>query len=129
MIVFVGDRPSSRNKSKYVAFVGTPSYRRLLEWIYIMDVDISECLTCNTTDPWAYDQIMQADKVIALGRVAQKFVRQFREDFFRMPHPSPLNRHLNDEVFVRRCLKDCKVYLTEKNPPAEQETDVPPRGA
>lgn len=47
MIVFVGDKASSKNVSQDVAFVGTPSYKRLLAWIADMRLDLNEILLAN----------------------------------------------------------------------------------
>lgn len=37
-VVFVGDRPSARNTSQDVAFIGTPSFVNLCGWISEMEV-------------------------------------------------------------------------------------------
>lgn len=128
MILFVGDKPSKKNINSRVAFVGTRSYKTLLEWIYYLDVDITEAMTCNRVDPWATNDVIVADKVIALGKEAERFVASIRDDYFALPHPSGLNRQLNDDLYVRRVLRECKEWL-KKYPQEDQETDDPPRGA
>jgi len=42
MIIFVGDKPSAKNLDPEIPFVGTQSYKKLLEWIWEMDINISD---------------------------------------------------------------------------------------
>ena len=45
MIYFIGDKPSKNNIDTEVAFVGTRSYKTLLDWIYTMNLSINKvCL-------------------------------------------------------------------------------------
>ena len=47
MIIFVGDKPSSKNKDPKIPFVGTQSYKRLLEWIWQMNININDVKIVN----------------------------------------------------------------------------------
>lgn len=49
-------------------------------------------------------------KVIALGNVASEALIKINVDHFKLPHPSGLNRKLNDKKYVTRVLKECKEY-------------------
>lgn len=51
------------------------------------------------------------DKVIALGRTAEKALKMLGIEHFAMPHPSGLNRKLNDPVYVAEKLKGLSDYL------------------
>ena len=51
------------------------------------------------------------DKVIALGNVASNSLKKLNKDHFKMPHPSGLNRQLNDKEFEKKKIKECYNYL------------------
>jgi uracil-DNA glycosylase len=52
------------------------------------------------------------DKVIALGRTAEKALTLLRLDFYAMPHPSGLNRKLNDPKYIEEKIKGLISYLS-----------------
>lgn len=113
MIVFIGDKPSKKNIDPEVPFVGTQSYKRLLEWIWEMDIDISEVKMINSTTqfaPWIVQQ--KENKIIILGNNAEKFVKKCtNKETFKLPHPSGLNRKLNDKKWLKKELNRCKIWL------------------
>lgn len=119
-IVFVGDKPSNKNKYQSVAFVGTPSYKVLLDWVYRMDVDITWTMMMNKdmirTLDMASDETerYRSHTYIALGNEAAEELDKFKLDYFKLPHPSPKNRVLNDKKLVESKLKECRSYLDSK---------------
>ena len=50
MILFVGDKPSSRIKSGSEAFKGAMCEKRLMEWIRVMGIEWGEYSIINCTD-------------------------------------------------------------------------------
>lgn len=50
-------------------------------------------------------------KVIALGGFVSKVLDKCGIEHYQMPHPSPLNRLLNDKEFEKNCVKECKEWL------------------
>jgi uracil-DNA glycosylase len=56
-------------------------------------------------------RIKTADAVIALGKGASTVVSLVRGDYISLPHPSGLNRQLNDKTFVLQKLWDAKEEL------------------
>lgn len=130
MILILGSKPSRKNKHAGVPFVGTQSYKRLMDWLFRMDVDISgvqlsnadkcefrvlECGDRQVVEAETHFMHFEADKIIALGLDADKFLRRNGvRNYYRLPHPSGLNRLLNDEKFVRMELRACQKYLEAK---------------
>lgn len=51
------------------------------------------------------------DKVLALGAFSSKCLTVINKSHYRLPHPSPLNRQMNDKEFVMNTLIECKEYL------------------
>lgn len=117
-IIFVGDRPSGKNKSPEIPFVGTPSYRTLLQWIHALDLDFRACDMINASDlETDGERILSMNsesnsgrvKIIALGLTAAKCLDDCGlHGFYTLPHPSPKNRKLNDKRYVNAVLKQMK---------------------
>jgi uracil-DNA glycosylase len=128
MIIILGDRPSRKNLDKSIAFVGTKSYKKLLEWIYNLDIDINDSVLCNINQIKQYDfapstgyietknlsaEYCEDDQFIVLGRNAEKVAKRLGVNYFYLPHPSGLNRKLNSEEYVKNILKECRDWLTK----------------
>lgn len=134
-VLFVGDEPSSKNKSPDVPFVGTPSYKRLLRWIGELDLDIHRVDIINSDKSEVRTDWVPA-KIIFLGKKAQikfesvppKFLvysdmgymslgkHQFNYDTVPkivIDHPSPRNRKFNKPGYESKMLKDLKRWLYE----------------
>lgn len=50
-------------------------------------------------------------KIIALGNTAVKAMRMVTSDFLEAPHPSGLNRNLNDPIYVSDFICNLKRYI------------------
>ena len=119
-IIFVGDKPSSKNISQSVPFVGTQSYKVLLQWIWELDIDITNVMLVNKESIGLW--FMAADDesrlhrhiYVALGNEAAKELDKYKLSHFKLPHPSPKNRKLNDKQYVDSELQKCYKYLKEK---------------
>src|SRR5574343_1816661 len=98
-ILFVGDNPSRLNKNKNVAFIGSPSGKKLLEWIEILEIKNYKAI--NRTDAKLVTEVVNNMKedgyIVALGRNAEKALTELGVEYFSLPHPSPKNRKLNDK--------------------------------
>ena len=120
MIYFIGDKPSKNNIDTEVAFVGTRSYKTLLDWIYRMNLSINKICLYNAddfvrlTDNNKTITIHEHDQVVALGREASRALDKAIIPHLRIPHPSGLNRKLNDPQFVNKFLKECKSYVLQR---------------
>lgn len=51
------------------------------------------------------------DKVIALGGFASRALTRAGVDHYTLPHPSPLNRKLNDREYEKRVIEECRKWL------------------
>lgn len=111
MIVFVGDKPSVHNIDPKVAFVGTKSYKTLLSWIADMDVDIQQVRLDNASTFKAWNYMEEGYKFVALGNEAAIKLKACGFKYFQLPHPSGMNRKLNDKAWLLSQLFECKNYI------------------
>ena len=51
------------------------------------------------------------DKILALGGFVSTALNNIDISHFKLPHPSPLTRLLNDKMFEKKILSECKDYL------------------
>lgn len=113
-VKFIGDRPTENNISRHEPFVGTKSYKTLLDWIYKLDVSVSRCLIHNAYNIKGEAEIINvgsSDKVVALGENARDRLVELGIDHFALPHPSGMNRKLNDKKALDKLLSECKDWL------------------
>lgn len=116
-IVFVGDEPSETNVDPNIAFVGAKSFNTLVKWIKFVEPDYYICLNSNTEGCLrAVDKLYEAGfKVVTLGRDASLRVQAFTKSkiFYSLPHPSGLNRQLNDKTYIENKLETLWSLLHE----------------
>lgn len=116
-IVFVGDEPSKTNANPGIAFVGAKSFKNLVKWIKLINPDYYICL--NSNNDVSIRSIIELNshgfKVVALGNKAFDRLISFipLKDLFALPHPSGLNRKLNDKAYLEQCLNDIKRGIRE----------------
>lgn len=116
-VLFVGDRPNpKKNLSFSIPFVGTTSYKTLLEWFYRMNVDFQRARMQNAFDVEGRSQKIlvfnEQTKVIALGEAAYaECKRQAIKNLFKLPHPSGANLTLNDHKAVSDALSRCRRFI------------------
>ena len=109
MILIVGQNPSSAKKAKK-----NDSLDRLLDWCTAWKLDKWDFMNCSDEPGDKYtidfdrlkDAGQQFDKIIALGNVASNALKKVGVDHFKMPHPSPLNRQLNDKQFEKTMIEE-----------------------
>lgn len=118
MVLFVGDQPSKHNTSPDVAFVGTRSFYTLCGWIKELGLTVNDCRLINRTDKHidieAKLQQIYGFPIVALGNNAAKALRRLKAPFFPLPHPSGLNRKLNDKEWLAKQLSQCKLWLVSQ---------------
>ena len=110
-IIIVGQNPSSVEKSS--------TFRKLNQWTNEWKITRKyDFMNCSeeygqkyTIDYDSLKVTNKYDKVIALGNVASNSLKKLNIDHFKMPHPSGLNRQLNDKEFEKKKIKECYNYL------------------
>lgn len=51
------------------------------------------------------------EKIITFGRVAERTISELGWEYFKMPHPSGLNRKLNNRHYVDKMIQDMVTYI------------------
>jgi uracil-DNA glycosylase len=128
-ILVVGQSPSKRNKDKGVPFEGTRSGINLWQWLETIDPDsLAEFDFVNCSDEVDYkfkpkdiEDIAERvklvlrehryDKIITLGKVAGMVMDKAGIKHYSLPHPSGLNRKLNDKTWLAEQVQHCKSYV------------------
>lgn len=110
-VAFIGDEPSPLNVHFDIPFVGARCFNTIMEWINTLSPDYYICLNSHT--PREMDKIHvlaeQGFKLVALGEKASK--RLGNLPHFKLPHPSGLNRQMNDKKQLALNLIACKNYM------------------
>lgn len=97
------------------------SFRKLESWMDSLEVQ--HFSFCNTFDDPSAAKLSKVDfqrlctlskgygKIIALGGFVSGALNKIDVTHFKMPHPSPRNRLLNDKAYERQIIKQCREYL------------------
>lgn len=132
-VLFIGQNPSKTNMDENVAFVGSRSYGTLVGWIKKLGLKNGESIFVNASrklgkvgvrdidEHGMFEAMMnEPDKIVCLGKYAEKAWNKMahlygwtRINTFTLPHPSGLNRKLNDPKYVSSMLDKCKEYLLD----------------
>lgn len=117
MILVVGDKPSKCTDPK-IPFKGAKCEKRLKEWLKKILDDGETYLIINQNDPGLAVTLALVDifktPIIALGNKASEALKT--KAHFKLPHPSGLNRQINNKKFIDQCLRDCYSYIHEGDP-------------
>lgn len=118
MILVIGMNPSTKPTLN-----GKPNatFRKLESWM--SECGVKHFSFCNTFDDTSKPKQSKVDferlsnlsreynKIIALGGFVSESLNKIDVAHFKMPHPSPLNRLLNDKLYEKNILNECKEYL------------------
>lgn len=122
-VLFVGDIPSSLNKDPKIAFVGARCHSVLITWQMLLGVDGSRAVNSGDLDKLRSDLVMYhwlGYKIVALGNEAQKRIARVikSEDlkipYYKIDHPSGLNRKLNNQKYVDNMLEACYNWINHE---------------
>lgn len=115
--IIIGMNPTKAKYRKGCAWY------RLQDWIDELDVGMVAFTNLSHDPYWdkktvdfAYvrESTRPHGKVIALGGLVSKVLSGLSIDHYTLPHPSPLNRQINDDDFINMKLKECKRYLSDE---------------
>lgn len=133
-VYIIGDKPSEKNISKSVPFVGTKSYKTMLTWLADMHIDVTRVKMYNQSDnPFDKEANVFLNKgvnehrikIISVGKEALKYLVEMGiEDFFALPHPSGLNRANNNVKLLNENLDKCRKYIYGEEDIVETETEA-----
>lgn len=130
-VVIVGSNPSVRSPDNSPFHASTRSRMILDEWFRDITCDIMFENICDYKMPGnkslTRSQIrnnlpgfserlrkLNPDKIVALGKTAEYGCQILGLQFISMPHPSGLNRQLNDREFVAKKIEELKKYIYDR---------------
>jgi len=119
-VLIVGQNPGNNPKAFNYK---NHTIDRLNKWAYLLKIDTYSFVNCVsfmgkcTIKDADFDLLngcaKEYKKVIALGSFASRCLECINITHFKLPHPSPRNRMMNDKVKVNLLLEDCRRYLDE----------------
>lgn len=135
-VLFIGSNPSQQSSSITPFWGDTKSRAILRKWfsqlyesgnLQIESIHFANVLNSVTPGnrPLKMSEIKGAlsdlqqkinvdivpDRVVALGKTAEKALTLLRIPHYAMPHPSGLNRKLNDTTYVEEKINGLREYL------------------
>ncbi len=128
-VLLLGSNPSIRSASDFAFFLDSKSGVTLQGWISGIEADffygnVSDIKTENNRPltraeikaslPSLLAKLKQdtPDRIVALGKTAHSALTLLRLPHLEMPHPSGLNRQLNDKEFAERKIKELVAFAT-----------------
>jgi hypothetical protein len=129
MILFVASNPSKLNTDPTIAMVGSKSEKTFNSWAEYLSNHTRDFVVINASNKvlkdgevlkvedidfeklirWTHDKYIT--KIVALGNVASKALSYVGAEHYKLPHPSPRNRFLNNTEQVEAVLENCKQWL------------------
>ena len=121
-VIVVGMNPGSKRN---INLARSTFHARLGDWMSRVDcvpygfVNIQQ--TPGKFDPspddlyYALTCVRQHDTVIALGNSVYDVLIKHDVESFKLPHPSGLNRKINDREFVARSLDELRAHSVSRN--------------
>jgi len=115
--IIVGLNPSKKRGANY-----GPALSRLYRWADQINLpifsftnlsDAPECdLKFKSIDKkFIVQTISNYSIIVSLGSQVHNTLKRLGFDSFKMPHPSPLNRQLNDPDYEKQMLSELKRYV------------------
>jgi len=115
-VIFIGMQPSKarfrRNCAldRFGAWVDTLGLRFVSFHNAIIDPDLAQRPSSVDYD-LLRESVHNYSYVVALGNLASTALKRIDVDHFKMPHPSPLNRLLNDRSYEQSMLYELRSYI------------------
>jgi uracil-DNA glycosylase len=132
-ILFVGSNPSTASPTSDPFNNATSSSRILTEWVKDLEGDKVHINVSNEKTegnrPLKQSEIKASlgrlaedisriapARIVALGKTATRALTLLQVPFFEMPHPSGMNRLLNDPKYVEEKIKRLTEFLSPVSP-------------
>lgn len=119
-ILILGQNPGNNPKAYHYK---NHTIDRLNKWADLFDVKHYSFMNCSDVRGeiklkdvdfnYVQSTVIGYNKVIALGGFSSAVLSRINIMHFRLPHPSPRNRALNDKAELSRILDECKRYIHE----------------
>jgi len=117
-VLVVGMNPSAVEKIRK-----NSTLDRLNNWMSAMDIQYYSFMNAVQHE---FDKVNQVDVnrielkiaasnyeyIIALGGFVSEALDSIKVKHYKLPHPSPRNRLLNDKQYVKDVIRACKYWLT-----------------
>lgn len=115
-VLFVGINPSSADQGST-----SVSIKRLCRWVDRIGIRYFSFVNCiskpgkysmkDVEYDFLYDCCKDYDNVVALGKFPMEALSKIGVECFTMPHPSGLNRNLNDPLYEKVYVEECRRYV------------------
>jgi|SRR5688500_16854115 len=130
-VLLLGTNPSVKAGNNEAFTADTVSGRILRGWLEGIDAtfifdNVVACKTANNR-PLSKTELAEAqetllerikenapDRIVALGKSASNILDKLGLSYLEMPHPSGLNRKLNDKQWLSQKINDLQEYATEQ---------------
>ena len=117
-LLIIGHSPSPSSKVRE----SNPTLKRLDRWLDACDVGIYSFTNLQPSSSLSiknleinktlfHKMVKNYRKVITLGKEVKHYTNKMGYNFYELPHPSPLNRNLNDKKYEKSVIKGLQIYL------------------
>lgn len=112
-VVFVGDKPSSKNLSEDIPFVGANCFEKFVGFIKRINPDYYLALNSETErELREIEGLIQGGfKVVCLGQVAATRLRDRAIPHMVLPHPNGRNPLTNGKEKIEEVLEEAWIYV------------------
>lgn len=118
-LLILGQCPSSNTKP-----LKNGTYDRLMKWCNEVNISMFafhnvipnkiNSYDINDVDEDAlYEAVQGKTTIIVLGGFVERVCKKYKIDCYKIDHPSPRNRNLNDPKYEKQMLKKLKKYLDD----------------
>lgn len=117
-VLFVGLNPGKSPR------IGS-TFKRFGAWLDYMGLNIVSFTNVSSDPNWDLrfssldtsflkESLSGYDKYVAWGNVASQILRKLDVEHFVLPHPSGLNRQINDHKYIEHKLTECRKYINNE---------------
>ena len=119
-VLVIGHSPSRGRRTTQKQ--NNPTLKRLNRWLDACNVGIYSftnlCASSATSlkkgeirETMLHEIFKDYNKIITLGKEVKHYTNKMGYDFYELPHPSPLNRNLNDKNYEKDVIKGLQSFI------------------